>query len=164
MDNKINQTNNTTIDNLDSLKSISEIDNQLYPSKEVLQFIRLELKSHMFRTREEKKYGVQFFSLYRRKQRNEIDSKMYEKMKAQIDMAFDKIKENKLWQYKNRINYDFTTLHIVYNHLRRGDRRPHLKSIETELEYINIHKSTIDRTVSFILSESSKLAKKEVIA
>lgn len=165
MDIKINQTNNTTIDNLDSLKVKSEFDNQLYPSKEALQFIRLELKSYMFRAKEERRYEQQMKSLSTQHDKKLISDEMFKKMKDDITKAYQKIRESELWQYKNKIHsWDLTTLHIIYNHLRRDDRRPHLKNAEVEAEYIAANKSSINKIISTIALESQKLVKKEVVA
>lgn len=121
-------------------------------AREIITFLKKEVKQDYFNSKTQATYNRKVLNLEREKRREVITHLQFiEKTKALTEWYTEAEKLMK----PTVLGLDTTTLIIIYNKLRRGDRRPHLGSVERDNTYLE-NNMGYNRAIKYIATTFPK--------
>lgn len=125
-------------------------------AKKVIDFLKIQVKCLSYTQKTDKIYERKIIAVERRYRRDNFFTK--EKRDAEIQKIKDWYVESKEYidkksdylLYNNFKFNDQTVLTIIYNRLRRGDKRPHTGSIEKDNEFLNGNSYEVGKIETYI--------------
>lgn len=118
-------------------------------SQKVIALFKTEFLYRTFVAKTDSQYERNTKSLRRKHERNQISHIEYSNEMTALEQWYKEKKESPLYTAKGVFSDCGTTaLHIIYNQIRRGDRRPHTGSVESDAA--QLRQFTTKKVITYI--------------